>query len=452
MARRAPLLAALAFWLCAALPVSAQTLRVDAEDGPRAAFTLLFNGYPQAAAELSRALIQRDPGDLEAHLALSRAERVLGNFDRATEAGKAAWALAETGEERFAAALVTAQALSSDGKRTRAMLWLRRAAQEAPDEARKAQAMRDFRYVRGRNPFATKLSFTSRPSSNINNGSKSDTLIIDGLPFVISGDARALSGLEVVLGGSTAYTKRVSENRLLRFGVRFETRHYALSSDAQKQAPDQSASDFSYSEIEFTLGATQLRDPRLGITDLSLDAGRAWYGGSPLANFFRGTVEHRQRLGQSVTGTYSVSLTRQLRLDSSTQDSTDIFALGTWAMTQASGGVLGWSLGARDMHSDSAAIAHNALLAGISYQPEAEIFGTRSVIALDLERRDYDKPLFGTMREDTKTRLGVTFFLNGMEYYGFAPTLNMSYTRTKSNISLYDTEEIGVNLGLRSTF
>ncbi|SLN26436.1 hypothetical protein PSA7680_01154 [Pseudoruegeria aquimaris] len=452
MARRAPLLAALALCLCAAQPLSAQSLRISAEDGPRAAFTLLYNGYAQAAADLARALIARDPSDLEAHLALSRAERVLGNFEAATAAGKSAWALADTDEERFAAALVTAQALSSEGKRTRAMLWLRRAAQEAPDEARKAQAMRDFRYVRGRNPFSTTLSFTSRPSSNINNGSKSDTLIIDGLPFVISGDARALSGLEVVLGASTAYTRRVSENRLLRFGGRFETRHYALSSEAKAQAPDQDASDYSYTEIEATIGATQLRDPRLGITDLSFDIGRAWYGGDPLANFLRGTIEHRQRLGRSITGTYSLSLTSQQRLDSSTQDSTDLFVLGNWAMTGQSGGVLGWNLGARDMRSQSATISHNALIAGISYQPRAEIFGTRGVLSLDVEQRSYDKPLFGTMREDTRTRLGVTLLLDGLEYYGFAPTLNMSYTRTKSNISLYDTEEIGVNIGLRSTF
>ena len=63
----------------------------------------------------------------------------------------------------LAAALAVAQALSSEGARTRAQLWLRRAMQVAPTKRQKALAVRDFRYVRLRNPWSTRLSFSVAP-------------------------------------------------------------------------------------------------------------------------------------------------------------------------------------------------------------------------------------------------------------------------------------------------
>lgn len=442
----------LAGFLCCQ-PVSAQTsLRVSGEDGVKAAFTLLYNGYPLQARDLARAILERDPNDVLAIIALSRAERVLGNFDAATDAGKRAFSLAETDETRFAAALVTAQALASDNKRTRAMFWLRRATEIAPDEARKAQALRDFRYVRGRNPLATTLTFSVLPSSNVNNGTKSDTLIIDGLPFAISGDARALPGVEYRLGGRTAFTKRLDENQILRFGARFETRHYTLSDEAKEQAPDLDASDLAYSELEFTVGHTWRRGLGKSLTDLSLDVGKTWYGGDPLSTYVRASVQHRQDLTKSVTGIYNLSATQQIREDSATNDSTEILGRGSWVHVTESGSVLGWSLGLRDTKSDSATLAHDALLLGMSYQPKVEFFGARAVFSLDMEKRDYDKPLYGIMRNDDRLQASVSILMQQFDYYGFAPTLNFNYSQTHSNLSLYDAEELGVSLGIKSTF
>ncbi len=434
-------------------PVSAQTsLRISGEDGAKAAFTLLYNGYPTQARDLARAILERAPQDVLAEIALSRSERVLGNFDAAIQAGKRAFSLAETDETRFAAALVTAQAYSSDSKRTRAMFWLRRAAEIAPDEARKAQALRDFRYVRGRNPLATTLSFTAQPSSNVNNGSKSDTLVIDGLPFAISGDARALSGVEYRLAGRTAFTKQLDENRLLRFGVRFETRQYTLSNEAKAQAPDLDASDLAYSELEFSVGHTWRQGLGKSLTDLSFDIGRTWYGGDPLSNYLRASVQHRQGLTKSVTGIYNLSATKQMREDSATNDSTEILGRGSWVHVTDTGSVFGWSLGLRDSKSDSATLSHDAILLGMSYQPKAEILGTRAVFSLDMEKRDYDKPLFGVLRNDNRLQANVSILIQQFDYYGFAPTLNINYSQTHSNISLYDAEELGVSLGIKSTF
>jgi len=143
-----------------------------------AANRALQSGNPGAALLLADALLERDPQDLTALLLKARAARDQSRFRTAIKTARQAWSISRAPEERYASALIMAQALSSSGAKTRAQLWLRRAAQNAPDEALKRLAVRDFRYVRDTNPFSTQLRFSITPNSNINNGSKSDTLVI----------------------------------------------------------------------------------------------------------------------------------------------------------------------------------------------------------------------------------------------------------------------------------
>jgi hypothetical protein len=167
----------------------------------------VVQGQPGLTFDVSGALIARDTDDLNAHLIRSRAARDLGRNDDALLHARAAWSLSDTQDEKYAAALANAQALSSAGRRTAAQLWLRRAVQLAPTDALRAKAAQDFRYVRGQNPWATALSFSVSPSSNINNGSRNETFELFDLPFEfeLGGEARALSGLEVATGFSTRY-------------------------------------------------------------------------------------------------------------------------------------------------------------------------------------------------------------------------------------------------------
>ena len=121
-------------------------------------------GHPETALELTSALLQRDADDVQALLIRSRAARDSGDFTLARDMAGRAWSLSGTDPEaRYAAALATAQALSSQGKRTRAQIWLRRAAQIAPTEQARQMAVRDFRYVRSRNCWATDLTFGIGP-------------------------------------------------------------------------------------------------------------------------------------------------------------------------------------------------------------------------------------------------------------------------------------------------
>ncbi|MDG1868800.1 MAG: hypothetical protein P8J00_13885 [Yoonia sp.] len=90
---------------------------------------------------------------------------------------------------------------------TRAQLWLRRAAQYAPDDATKAVVAKDFRTVRERNPWSSSLRFGIFPRSNINNGSTAEIYYLPGLdfPLTLQPSSRALSRFEISGGFSSQY-------------------------------------------------------------------------------------------------------------------------------------------------------------------------------------------------------------------------------------------------------
>ena len=90
---------------------------------------------------------------------------------------------------------------------TRAQLWLRRAAQYAPDDATKAVVAKDFRTVRERNPWSSSLRFGIFPRSNINNGSTAKIYYLPGLdfPLTLQPSSRALSRFEISGGFSSQY-------------------------------------------------------------------------------------------------------------------------------------------------------------------------------------------------------------------------------------------------------
>ncbi|KGB83517.1 hypothetical protein JT55_01760 [Rhodovulum sp. NI22] len=446
-------------WLCAgllltALPAVAQTAVTLRPDQMRAAVGLALEQRDDATAlRLAEALLQRDPQDVFALIAKSRAARNLGQYDTARAAGRAAWQLAETENDRYFAALSVAQALSSAGARTRAQLWLRRAAQVAPSDTARALAVRDFRYVRGRNPWSTQLSFGITPSSNVNNGSKSDTIDIGGLSFILSGDARALSGIEYRFGLQSEYRRRVQERTWLFVSGALDTKSYSLSSEARAQAPDLDSGDLAYQEAQLTFGGTTFVSRATGPTTLSTTFGKAWSGGAHLADYLRLQAQQGVRLGQTGRLRFSLSAEEQWRKDYSINDSTTWTAEAAWSRRLPGGGGLQLGLGLRDAQSDGPAIAHDARIATVTYNHGKPVVGAWLGVSLSYEARQYDQPLYGTSaRADDKTTLRLTAFFAERDYYGFAPEIALKASRNLSNVSLYENEEYGVSIGVRSAF
>lgn len=406
------------------------------------------------AFDLTGALIARDEGDLDAHLIRSRAARNLGRNDDAVAHARRAWQLAEDETARYAAALAMAQALSSSGRRTAAQLWLRRAVQIAPNEAQKARAAEDFRYVRRQNPWATALRFSVTPRSNINNGSRNETSELFGLPFefALEGEARALSGVEISTGVSTRY-RLVNTDRKrtdLLFGLSHKT--YVLSDDAQEIAPEADGSDFATSSV--FVGLQEDYALPGGRSRLGWDArlGRTWYGGDPLLSYTRLGLNYRRAAGAD--GMLSLSLSHEGQTGEGSREDASIWSaqLG-YGMALANGNTLSVSTAFITSESDADYLDYTQRAISARYVIAKPVGPAQLEFGLTLSDKQHDRSnLTADERNERSVKASITAALPEMVFYGFIPTITVNAERTHANIDLYETENFGIQLGIRSAF
>ncbi|NNE51711.1 MAG: DUF560 domain-containing protein [Sulfitobacter sp.] len=462
MARpRAMRLSYVAFSLALYFSATAQAQVTLAPDSMRqAAVIALREGDAPRAQAFAEALLERDADDLNAHLIRSRALRDQGKVAPARAAARRAWTLAETDADKYAAALITAQVLSTQGKRTRAQLWLRRAAQHAPNDRLKARAKRDFRYVRARNRWSTKLDFVLAPNSNINNGSANDrsylnhafsALFGEPVEYALSGSAQALSGIEYGASLRTRYRFRetASTAQDLKFGLSY--RSFILSESAKVQAPDVSGSDFAFGTLSFGYGYRQLNMERLGEFSGDLEAGQSWYGGSRYASYLRGAVG--QSIKTSATRRYRFGLNAERLLGQATPDVDTLGFSASLTERFASGnlGYIGISTEVTQSIEPTSEYAEVEIRGG--YVLGKPIMGAALQFGLGMSYRDYDLSIHSPDgRQDRRIFADMTATFTDIDYYGFNPSLTVSASRTDSNIGLYDVNRFGVSLGIKSAF
>ena len=418
-----------------------------------AAVNALQSGHSRAALMMANALLQRDASDVPALIIKSRAARNVGDLDSAIAAGKTAWAQATTEDEKYAAAMAVAQALSSDGKRTMAQFWLRRAADKAPNEATRNIAARDFRYVRARNPWSSELSFNIAPSSNINNGSVHETTKLFGLPFEfqLNGAARALEGMEYSAGYAGRY--RFDQSDLYAQDLIFQLNHrtYSLTENARDLAPGVKGSDFAFSQLG--AGYVYQRTPEnwVGPFTLNVTGGHTWYGGDPYSAYLRLGASQKVELGATTVVNLSGSAERQFGSAAPDADilRTDLrFTHGIGDM-----GTLGVSLGHSDSISDDSSANFIELRGGVDFYLSKPVLGAQVSLGVDWRQRDFPRSRYDPAgRGDTEISASVDMTFTQIERYGFNPTVSLNAARTDSNIGLFDSESLGVSFGLRSAF
>lgn len=440
---------------------AAAQITLDAENLRNAAAVSLREGDATRALAYANALLQRDAADFTAHLIRARALRDLGQNTPARLAARDAWALAQNDAEKYAAALVTAQVLSSDGKRTRAQLWLRRAVQHAPNDRLEAKAKRDFRYVQQRNPWSTQLSFTLAPNSNINNGSARDrselnyaiTELLHGqtVEYNLEGSALALSGIEYGGALSTRYRFKQTPTTAHDLKVALSYRSFALSSGAQAQVPDMSGSDFAYGTASLGYGHKRLNFDGKGSFGADIEAGQSWYGRARYATFLRGSVQQSYRT--SVDRQYRFGVTLDREWGQETPDS-DRFGFSAGMTQRFEGGNLGFfgvSAAATQSPEPDAEYAELGLRTGLVLAKP--VMGAAVQLGLGVAYREYDVSRHSRDgRQDVRVFADVTATFEDIDYYGFNPSVTLNISRTNSNIGLFDTERLGLSVGIKSAF
>ena len=446
-------LAALALILGIAGPAAAQVVELDATGLRNLAYTALQAGFAQAALDYCDALLARDPQDATALILKARALRLLQRYPESEAAARAGVAAAEVPSTRFAAAMTLAQALSLQNQRTAAQYWLRQAAEAAPTPAARRQAERDFAFVKSQNPLSFRIDTVLKPSSNVNGGAADPIFEFLGLPFVLSGDALALSGLQGSLGISGSYI--LDRSQTSRSELRFTglNQFVVLSDAAQVQAPDATNADYAYQVVE--LGFSQRR--ALGARGMSGSAGMAlghnWYGGADLSNYVRLEMGLERPFSRQMTGYASLTGEAQTRLDTPLASADVVtFSLGV-AQVLRGGDRLRTTVGVRQTTSDDPGVDHQALTAGLDWTRAKPLIGMAISGAFDFEARDYPVSLYTTSgRQDQKFSLTLSAELRQIDYLGFSPVISLTAARNISNVALYTSETLGIGLSIASRF
>jgi hypothetical protein len=426
-----------------------------------AAVATLKSGQPHKALSYSNALLNRDPNDRIAHLIRARAARDLGEIEGARTSAKAAWELSETPDQKYSSAMVMAQVLATAGQRTRAQWWLRRAVQAAPNTALSQKAVRDFKYVRARNPWATRLSFSVTPDSNINNGSSerssflnynlTEQLYGQQVEHELGGTALALSGLEYALGFDTRYRLYQTSTRAHDLTFSLDARHYTLSGDAKQIAPTAEGSDFAFVSYAFGYGHRGINMDEKGEYTFGLDLGQTWYGGEEYTRFIRGRAGQSYALSPEMQVHMQVSGERQFGEKTSDLDTlrsafsvTQRLENGSQLRLTASGAVT--SSPTQDQEFTELGVRAQMSLG-------KPVFGAHVTFGLGVRGRDYDTSIHSRDgRQDTRATAEVTLAFPKIDYYGFNPTMTLSASQTNSNIGLFQSDRVGINFGIQSAF
>lgn len=413
---------------------------------------------PTLALQIAEALLVRDPDDVTALILKARAARDLGQFDIAEPAARRAWALSETEQERFASARVMAQVLSSQDKRTRAQLWLRRAVHHAPDEAARRIAVQDFRYVSARNRWNTQLNVALSPNSNINNGSVNDTTKVlnfftqDYVLADLGGAAVALSGLETSADVTLRYRLLESPTYRTDLLVQGATRRYVLSDEAKRIAPFADASDFALDSLNLGIDH-RWRDGTMPMEyQVGVLLGATRYGGEHYSDQARLSFGINRRIGTRTL--ISLALAAEATRGPLAPHA-DVRRVGVNIQHRhVSGTLLAARLGLSGSSSDSDSADYDDIRLDLLAEPDWSILGAQPQFGLSLRARDYDSfALFSPDgRRDRETSAYIMLSFTEADYYGFIPTITLEASRTESNIGLYEVNRYGLQLGIRSAF
>lgn len=190
---------------------------------------------PARALAMANAVLVEDPDHIDALLIRARAEAATGRPRAARQSALAAYRAADVQPAHYASAMILADLAGQDGNHTLAQYWLRRAVQHTQTDAEVAQVVRAYQHARRENPWAFQFSIGGAPNSNVNNGSSERIISIQGLPFVLSPTARALSGFSAEATAAVQYRFSRTTNSQSHIGLEVVGRMNWLDAGPRQQ-------------------------------------------------------------------------------------------------------------------------------------------------------------------------------------------------------------------------
>ncbi|MEQ9693415.1 hypothetical protein [Shimia sp. SDUM112013] len=418
----------------------------------------LTHNKANAAYQLAMGLLQHDPTDPAAHYGLAMVFAGMGDPEAARKASRAAFRYARSDLQSYSAANLSASLAMRDERYTQAQYWLRRAYTNAATQDQQEAMAKAFKQVRARNPLKFNLSGSISPSSNVNNGSLSRFMIIDGVPVVgvNVGDALALSGIEAMLNAAISYRLSQTEASETRAVARLFTRQVTLSSEAKSIAPTAKGSDYAFTVLEGGVRHAFRLKPKGPVWSLGGIAGRTWYGGDPLYDQMR--LEGGWGWSPQPGNRLSFKAVNEWRRPDNGSGQDIFTSIGaSYAHTLASGNRISTAFTLNQTDDANPVFSSRGAIAQIGYSFKDAFGPVRLSTSLKMGVSDYPDYRVGFIsvpggRKDTSVAGEVELMFHKMHYAGFAPTMTFRALRTESNVSRFDTEQLSLTFGIRSAF
>jgi hypothetical protein len=406
--------------------------------------------------QIARGLVARNPKDVGALLLLSASEAGLGRPQTAYGPARRAYALAGDPRLRYQAARLAGKAAADQGRFALAQFWLRRSVDVAGSQAQKDQSIRDFRLMRMRDPWRMVLDASIAPSSNINGGANSSLLTIAGVPYVglLNGPAQALSGTQERANLTFSYRLSGDARKETQLVGRTFATFNQLSRAAQALAPGSKGSDFNYLQTEAGVKQTFLLGASKDINSVAVNAGQSWYGGAPYDQYVRLDLQRFQNFSPTWGMWVSATVTHNEMVSVARNDA---MALGVDLVHRMpDGDLLTTSLGAQQTTSQDDNQVFYGGWAGLSYavaKPIGPVRASASVMATTSRYPNYSV-IFTVPggRVDKSVVASVNFELTKPSFWGFAPVISLTDQRSFSNVSRFQTANLGVGLSIKSQF
>lgn len=443
-------LTAVAICLSLAAPVAAQ----DRSTILPAAAEAMRGGETARALALVNAAVAANPRDIDALLLKSQILFAMGQSRAAREAANAAFtASGDIGPARFASAMRVADLHARDGNFPLSQFWLRRAVQYGSTEQQVQQVVAAYRHVKAQNPWRFSFSAGAAPNSNINNGSSESIIWLYGLPFVLSPTAKALSGYTAEAQGALQYRLFQTERSQTTVGIEAAGRVNWLDSASRAAAPTVSGHDFDFYSLALTAMHKQILPGGLQF-ELTGRAGRNWYGGSKLSDFY----------GAGAALTFPVAGGRDALTVMGRADRSVLVQGGLVPETVLQAGLvyghkLAWgdTVRARINYtrsfSSGPAQVYSLPSVGLDYRFSQPILGAHLEVGANYGFKSYNySPYSATGRQDRILSGHVSAEFRRLSYMGFSPVVTLEAKRVWSNVPLYTQQTLSGGISFQSRF
>ena len=292
-----------------------------------------------------------------------------------------------------------------------------------------------LRGIDARKKWSVSLSASMLPETK---RSDREEVLIGGVPFRLGEDARASSGVGVLLSTGASYSPTITD----------DIRGVLAASVAAKVYERSDWNDVSTSG---DIGLSRLFDT--GSVSGGLRLGRRWTGGDRYQHSLGPWAQARFRLSGSTHLGLALSAGYRAHDQRPDRDGWRVAAYPSLRHALDSR----TSIRAEPMFEvvEAQAKHHGSRLIGLGTTLSRSFDGGLSVSltpSVHVRRYAADDPLFGTRQVDRNYRLGVRMLHRSLRYGGFAPYIGYSLEWNRSSISIHDYRNHGVIAGVSRAF